>query len=449
MNASFPHALPEAPALTGDFARDCAASAPYWRQLDALQMQLGGAVSGRDPDAVIALRHIAADARVSFLDLHAPLIYANLTDGYRKFLRLDELLADAARLVPGLVPDADSYAAEARMKTGDKPGLEIQQGIFLSKVLADKRAGSHLCHAMLLPRAESAEAAAKFARDGALDLGRVRIARRGAASVITISNPERLNSEDHTVIDAFEIAIDVVLMDANSRVGVLRGDVVQHPKYAGRHLFGSGINLTALYHGQVPYLFYMVRDMGLVNKLFRGIARPNSDPSEIGGGTSEKLWIALVEGFAIGGACQLLLVCDHVIAERGAYMTLPARKEGIIPGLANMRLPRFVGDRIARQAIMAELRIECDSPEGRMICDQVVAPGRIEQALDITVEHLTGSGVVSAEGNRRMIRASVEPFELFRQYVAAYAREQAFCHLSPALVGNLERHWNAANRKAS
>ena len=31
-------------------------------------------------------------------------------------------------------------------------------------------------------------------------------------------------------------------------------------------------------------------------------------------------------------------------------MTLPARKEGIIPGVANLRLPRFIGDRIARQA---------------------------------------------------------------------------------------------------
>lgn len=445
---SFLDTLPAAPALTGDFARDAATFAPYWQKLDELQRGFGGAVSSNQ-DAVLALRRIAADARAGFLDLHIPYLYPLLTDGYRKFLRLDALLAEAARAVPGLVPDADAYAAETKLKTGDKPGLEIQQGIFLSKVLADRRAGSHLCHAMLLPKPDSAEALAKFARDGALDFGRVRIHRRGAASVITISNPERLNSEDHTVIDAFETAIDVVLMDGQSQVGVLRGDVVQHPKYAGRHLFGSGINLTALYHGQIPYLFYVMRDMGLVNKLFRGIARPDRDPSEIGGGTSEKLWIALVEGFAIGGACQLLLVCDHVIAETGAYMTLPARKEGIIPGLANMRLPRFVGDRIARQAIMAELRLDCDTPEGRLICDQVVTPDAIEQTLDQTVLHLTGSGVVSAEGNRRMIRAAVEPLDLFRQYMAAYAREQAFCHVSPALVGNLERNWNASSRRTS
>jgi thioesterase DpgC len=104
---------------------------------------------------------------------------------------------------------------------------------------------------------------------------------------------------------------------------------------------------------------------------------------------------------------------------------------------------------MARQAILGDLRIECDSPEGRLICDQVVAPSAIEQALDHTILHLTGSGIVSAEGNRRMIRAAVEPLDLFRQYMAAYTREQAFCHVSPALVGNLERYWNAASRKAS
>jgi thioesterase DpgC len=446
---SFLDTIPAAPALSGDFARDAAAYAPHWRQLDDLQRKLGGAVSGADQDMVLALRQTAARARAPFLDLHACHLYAQLTDNYRKFLRLDALVAEAARQVPGLVPDAEAYAVETKLKTGDKPGLEIQQGMLLSKILADPRAGLHLCHAMLLPRAESGEALAKFARDGALDFGRVRVQRQGAASIITISNPERLNSEDHTVIDAFETAIDVVLMDDRSKIGVLRGDVVPHPKYAGRHLFGSGINLTALYHGQIPYLFYMTRDMGLVNKLFRGIARPDADPSEVGGGTAEKLWIALVEGFAIGGACQLLLVCDHVIGEKGAYMSLPARKEGIIPGLANARLPRFVGDRIARQAILGDLRIECDSPEGRLICDQVVAPSAIEQALDHTILHLTGSGIVSAEGNRRMIRAAVEPLDLFRQYMAAYTREQAFCHVSPALVGNLERYWNAASRKAS
>jgi len=138
---------------------------------------------------------------------------------------------------------------------------------------------------------------------------------------------------------------------------------------------------------------------------------------------------------------------DYTLAAHDAYLTLPARKEGIIPGAANLRLPRFVGDRIARQAVMAERRIDCASPEGRLICDEIVPAAEMDVALERTVEKLTGSGVVSAAGNRRAFRAGEEPLDLFRRYMAVYAREQAACHFSPALIANLEQNWDAASRR--
>jgi len=140
-------------------------------------------------------------------------------------------------------------------------------------------------------------------------------------------------------------------------------------------------------------------------------------------------------------------VMDYVLAARDAFLSLPARKEGIIPGAANMRMPRFTGDRIARQAIQYERRIDCDSPEGRMICDEIVEPDAMEAALERVVAGLTSSGVVSAAGNRRAMRVAQEPFDVFRSYFATYAREQAYCHFSPALIANLERYWNAHNRR--
>ena len=63
------------------------------------------------------------------------------------------------------------------------------------------------------------------------------------------------------------------------------------------------------------------------------------------------------------------------------------------------------------------------------------------------IDRLTDSGVVSAVANRRALRVSQEPIDLFRQYLAVYAREQAYCHFSPALIANLERHWKAKERK--
>jgi len=45
------------------------------------------------------------------------------------------------------------------------------------------------------------------------------------------------------------------------------------------------------------------------------------------------------------------------------------------------------------------------------------------------------------------MRVAQEPFDVFRSYFATYAREQAYCHFSPALIANLERYWNAHNRR--
>src|SRR5690242_21461231 len=101
-----------------------------------------------------------------------------------------------------------------------------------------------------------------------------------------------------------------------SEICVLRGGPVSHPKHAGKRLFGAGINLTHLYHGRIRYLWFILRDMGLVNKLYRGVAYPHVSPEMDG---REKPWIAAVEGFAIGGHCQILVAVDHVIAADDSY----------------------------------------------------------------------------------------------------------------------------------
>ena len=120
-------------------------------------------------------------------------------------------------------------------------------------------------------------------------------------------------------------------------MGVIRGAVVSHPRYAGQRVFGAGLNLTHLYHGQLDFMFFVTRDLGYVNKLFRGLSSEEFRPDEPEQ-TTEKLWVAAVETFAIGGACQILHTVDHVIATRGTRLFLPARKEGILPGASNLRL---------------------------------------------------------------------------------------------------------------
>jgi thioesterase DpgC len=441
--------LATAPREAADFAHDRNRYAPFWKQCDELVGRLPRKPKRSSAEAEAA-RFLFAAARAQrerFLAAHVSALYAELTQHLSRFVRLEDLVFAAAAAVPGLTPTAEQVAAEAECLQGDKDGVEIDQGIFLAHVLADEAAGRHLCHAMLLPRAEAAEYLRWLAAEGHVDLGPAQVKRRGKAAVVTASNPRFLNAEDNTTIDAMEIAVDLAILDPESEIAVLRGGAVDHPKYAGRRLFGAGINLTHLYRGKIPFVWFLKRDLGFVHKFFRGVARPEAVPDDVHGTATEKPWIAALEGFAIGGHCQILLTMDYVLAASDAFMTLPARKEGIIPGAANLRLPRFTGDRIARQAIGYERKLSCDSPEGRLICDEIVAPAQMDSRLDHVIAGLTSSGAVSATSNRRALRIGEEPLDLFRRYFSAYARDQAYCHFSPALIANLEREWNAHKRK--
>jgi thioesterase DpgC len=437
-------------ALHGDYRRDSENFSRQWRIGAELLAKLPRKPQRSEAEAaaVAALLQRDRAAREAFLAAHVETIYRRLTGDLGKFSRVEHLVGDAAAVLPGLVPDDAQLRRDSSAQQRDKDGAEIDQGLLLSAILAHPVCGAHLCHAMLLPHPETHDQARRYAQTGKLTLEGATLERRGKAALVTMRNPRFLNAEDETTLDGLEIAIDVATLDAQTGIGILRGDIVEHTKYRGRRLFSAGINLTHLYHGKISYVWYIKRDMGLVNKLFRGVARADKSPDEIFGGTIEKPWIGVVEGFAIGGGCQLLLALDYVLAASDAYMTLPARKEGIIPGAANLRLWRFTGDRIARQAILYGRRLDCDTPEGRLICDEIAPPGAMEAALDQVVEGFTSSGVVSAAGNRRAIRVSQEPLDTFRRYMAVYAREQAHCHFSPALIANLERNWNAHNRVA-
>jgi thioesterase DpgC len=179
---------------------------------------------------------------------------------------------------------------------------------------------------MLRPREDALALSAEFARTGRVQVGTVTVQRQGNVGYLLLGNPRFLNAEDDSVVPALEIGTDLLLLDPSVEVCVLRGQVVEHPKYAGRRVFNAGINLTHLYQGQISYLFYLLRDLGPVNKMYRGLTGPDFLPDEPET-TLEKPWIAAVEAFAIGGGCQILLVMDHCWPSRTPTSTCrPARR---------------------------------------------------------------------------------------------------------------------------
>ncbi|HJY50836.1 MAG TPA: hypothetical protein VJ349_19710, partial [Stellaceae bacterium] len=179
------------PHVTDDFGRDLDQYISYWQQTYRLLSALPAKSSRSDVERAAAQTLLTAgrESHERFLNAYTRQLYDSLTAQRSRFVRADRLVAAAAEAFPGLVPSEAQLAAESKLKQGDKDGLEIDQGILLSHVLAERDLGTHLCHAMLLPRAESADLVAKFQASGKLDLGAARVERRGNAVLLTTANP--------------------------------------------------------------------------------------------------------------------------------------------------------------------------------------------------------------------------------------------------------------------
>ena len=129
----------------------------------------------------------------------------------------------------------------------------------------------------------------KFIKDGRIELPGASIERRGKAAILTYriraSSMPRIRPRS----TAWRPASISPCSTRRSRSRCCAAMKVEHPKYMDRHVFGAGINLTHLYHGRIPFLWYLERDLGYVNKLYRGLAlADDAPPDEFGGATPSR-----------------------------------------------------------------------------------------------------------------------------------------------------------------
>lgn len=398
--------------------------------------------SRRSPEqqaAAAAAKNAVRALRCRFMDAHADAVYDELTGGRTRYLRLAELAEAAAAAFPWLLPGADELAAERLTPLPAKEGLEIDQGIFFSRILGSPVAGPHLLDAMRRPTERALRLLPEFAVTGLADLGSVRLQRTGGVARLTMCRDDCLNAEDNQQVDDMETAVDLALLDPAVRVGLLRGGPMNHPRYRGRRVFSVGINLKELHAGRISLVdFLLRRELGYIHKLLRGVLTEDGEPWSFP--SVEKPWLAVVDGFAIGGGMQLLLVFDQVLAASDAYLSLPAATEGIVPGAANLRLSRRAGTRLARQVILTGRKIWASEPDARLLVDEVAEPGDLDEAAERCLERLQSPAVVA---NRRMLTVAEESLAEFRQYMAEFSVQQVLRLYSEDVIGKTGRFQRA------
>jgi enoyl-CoA hydratase len=135
---------------------------------------------------------------------------------------------------------------------------------------------------------------------------------------------------------------------------------------------------------------------------------------------SSKPWIAAVNGFALGGGCELALACDFIYASKKAKFGQPEVNLGVIPGFGGtQRLPRRVGIGKARELIYTGDIIGADEALRIGLCDAVFEPEALIPAARATAAKIATKGPLAiAEAKRIILEGADLPLE------AANALEQ-------------------------
>jgi methylglutaconyl-CoA hydratase len=166
----------------------------------------------------------------------------------------------------------------------------------------------------------------------------ISMSTRGAAAIITIDRPDRMNALSHeTLVGLGRLAREAVA-DANVRAIVLTG--------SGDKAFCAGADLKErkdMAEDDIRARLALYREeMGVLDR-------------------SPKPVVAAINGLALGGGLELALVCDLRVAARSAVLGLPETTLGIIPGAGGtQRLPRIVGEARAKEMILLGRRISAE-----------------------------------------------------------------------------------------
>ncbi len=159
----------------------------------------------------------------------------------------------------------------------------------------------------------------------------ILLEKKNAIAYVTVNRPKVLNALNMATMEELRAAFHDIKNDAEIRVAILTG--------AGEKAFVAGADIGELAkQDAVSAKQYAHRGQNVLN-LIENLGKPV---------------IACVNGFALGGGCELALACTMRLASDNAKLGQPEVKLGIIPGYGgSQRLPRLVGKGLAMQMVLA------------------------------------------------------------------------------------------------
>ncbi|HEX2013954.1 MAG TPA: enoyl-CoA hydratase-related protein [Nitrososphaera sp.] len=179
----------------------------------------------------------------------------------------------------------------------------------------------------------------------------IQLEPQGDIAMIKINRPEALNAMNSDVIAELSRTIDIIAADENIKVLIITG--------AGERSFCAGADISYMVNIEpMQAEKYATSAQAVINKIEK----------------LEKPVIAAVNGFALGGGCELAMACDIRIASSNAKIGQPEVTIGIPPGWGGtQRLTRIVGPAKAKEMIFTGKMITADEAQQIGLVNKVVS----------------------------------------------------------------------------
>ncbi|MSM39907.1 MAG: crotonase [Geobacter sp.] len=205
-------------------------------------------------------------------------------------------------------------------------------------------------------------------------------------AVVTVNRPAALNALTMATLEELNGLVEEIDGNRGIRVAILTG--------AGTKAFVAGADI-AMMRDMTPA---QARDMALrAHRVFSAIER------------SPKPFIAAVNGYALGGGCELAMCCDIRIAAQTARFGQPEINLGIIPGFGGtQRLPRLIGKGRALEMILTGEMIDAQEAYRIGLVNRVVPADELMATVQGMAARLAAKGLPALRACKEAVSTGLE-----------------------------------------
>jgi enoyl-CoA hydratase len=214
----------------------------------------------------------------------------------------------------------------------------------------------------------------------------ITVEQRDAVTLITLNRPQALNALNSQVLEELIVAFAAYQADTSQRCAVVTG--------AGDKAFAAGADIKEM--ADKPAADFYLDDF--FSPWTSEIVRKTRKP-----------WIAAVNGFALGGGCELAMMADFIIASDRAKFGQPEIKLGVAPGMGgSQRLTRAVGKSKAMDLCLTGRMMGAEEAERANLVARVVPHESLMDEALKTAAQIAAMPPMAAIANKEMVGAAFE-----------------------------------------